>query len=193
MAQNFKKDQRKKQIKEVAIKLMSERSYKDISVQEILDELHYSKSGFYHCYESKVELFMDILRDGMEYRYQSIRNTQKALVDMERKDVLIELMLDKILDYNKYKKLYTELIMEMPNDRELLSLYNKAVEDFNPDFLKFCDVNGFTEFKSLVNEEFGIFISTLIVGTEIFNLYNNEKYRKLLREIFTAYFECKAE
>ncbi len=121
MAQNYKREERKIQIKEVAIKLMSDYSYKDISIQKILDELNYSKSGFYNCYDSKAELFIDILKDGMEHRFEKITETKLGIEDKDKDKnaFLVETLLDKILDYNKYKKLFVSLMVDIPNDKEL--------------------------------------------------------------------------
>ncbi len=191
MAQNFKKEERKKQIKKVAIKLMLEHAYEDISVQKILDEMNYSKSGFYHCYNSKAELFMDILMDGLEYRYNQIIETKNNSKGLDRKALILELFLDKALGYNEYKKIFVKLMMEFPNDKELYAFYNQRIDNLKPAFLKFFDDSGFSEVKPFLNDEFNIFIYSLIIGTEIFDQYNSKKYRELIREIFSAYFEKK--
>ncbi len=191
MAQNFKKENRKEQIKKAAIKLMSEHGYKDISVQKIIDEINYSKGGFYHCYESKEELFKEILIDGMRQRFQEVKSLKENTDNLNKQDLLIEVLLRKILDQNTYKKLFATFMIEISDDKELRDFYDKGLADTMPEFFEFWDSQGMSDFKAVFDDEFNIFISTLMVGTEIFNLSDNEKYRKRLKEILTAYFEKK--
>lgn len=191
MAKNFKKAERQKQIKEAAIKLITEKGYKNTSVQNILDEIKYSKSGFYHCYSSKDELIKEILHDSMEERYKNIRSIRAVLAEKNIKEFWIEALLEKILDHNKYKKLFTTLIMELPNDDNFYKFYMERIEELTVDFLNFCDKEGLGDFKIMVSDEFNVFLSSLILGTEIFKQNDNQKFKVLLRDFFTAYIDSK--
>ncbi len=57
-----KGDMKKQAILDTAEKLFFEKGYRDTSVQDILDRLHCSKGSFYHHYESKVQVLMEICR-----------------------------------------------------------------------------------------------------------------------------------
>ncbi len=191
MAKNLQRAERKRQIKQAAIKLMSARGYKDIGVQDIIDEINYSKGGFYHCYASKEALFKEILKDGMEYRYQKVRSFKDTAGDIDKSSFVIETLLDKILDYNDYKKLFVALMVDISNDADFLNFYNQSIADLTPQFFDFCDEQGMSVFKTVVDDEFNALISTLVLGAEIFKLNDNLKYRALLKEIFSAYFAKK--
>ncbi len=189
MAQNFKKEVRKKQIKEVAIKLIEKKGYKKTTIQNIIDELNYSKSGFYNCYKSKSELFKDILNDGINYRYKQIRTYKKISKNLDRKTVLIEALLDKMLEYNKYKKLFSNLVIEMKNSEELKKIYNESKHEITNLFKEFCKKEGLEEYIKVTNLEFGIFVNSIIIGVDVFDAYNNKDYREMLQGIITSYFE----
>lgn len=51
-----KGDERKKEILETAEKLFYQKGFEDTSIQNILDEMKLSKGGFYHHFESKLQL-----------------------------------------------------------------------------------------------------------------------------------------
>ncbi len=184
----MKKEERKKQIKDVAIKLMTKKGYRNTSVQDILDEINSSKSVFYNCYTSKEELFREILDDSAEDRYRKILQYKQG-PKLERKEWMIEALLDKILDYNDYKKLSSTIVTEMIYDEELYNLHKEVSSEFTKEFIEFCKNEGFEEYIKISNVEFGLFISSLIIGVEVFRMYDNQKYRDMLRDIISAYFD----
>ena len=51
-----KGDRRREEVIETAERLFYSRGYEKTSVQDILDEMHFSKGGFYHHFESKLQL-----------------------------------------------------------------------------------------------------------------------------------------
>ena len=57
-----KGDARRASIIEAAERLFYLKGYEDTSVQDVLDELHLSKGGFYHHFESKLSLLEEIGR-----------------------------------------------------------------------------------------------------------------------------------
>ncbi len=184
----MKKEERKEQIKKAAIKLMCKQGYTKTSVQNILDEINYSKSGFYNCYESKEEMLREIMQDGLEHRNKQVL-TYKKNSKLSRKETLVEALLDKILDYNDYKKLTSNIIMEMNHREDFVELQKKMMDNGTESFKKFCKEEGFEEYIKVSNYEFGVLITSLIIGNDIFKLHDDKKYRKLLRDIITAYFE----
>lgn len=57
-----KGDLKRQAILDTSEKLFFEKGYKDTSVQDVLDRLHCSKGSFYHHFESKVQVLMEICR-----------------------------------------------------------------------------------------------------------------------------------
>jgi len=65
-----KGDTRKQVIIEAAARLFYERGYESTSVQDIIDELGFSKGGFYHHFESKLALLEAICDDRARRSYE---------------------------------------------------------------------------------------------------------------------------
>ncbi len=183
------REERKKSIRDVTVELITEKGFGNTSVQDIIDRTNISKGGFYHYYANKEELFKEILEDALQYRKTVLTDYRDKNKGMPRKELIVELLLDKILDYNRYKKMFVKLITEMSNDIKIMQLYNSLDNDLTEDFMDFFKKEGFDEFIKISNEEFGVIIISLIMVTTMFGYHDNEKLRDMLRDMFTAYFE----
>ncbi len=188
MAQNLKKAERKKQIKKISIELISKKGYKNTSVKDIVDEMNYSVGGFYNCYESKEALFKEILQDGMQYKYKQLDAFRERVKNLDRKEILVEGLLDKLLIYNDYKKMFCSLISEMKDNENLKNFYFGDLETMNQQFKEFCKQEGFPEYEKIINDEMAIFINSIIIGVDTFNAYNNKEYRAMLKKMLMSYF-----
>lgn len=189
MNKYLKKEERKEQIKQAAIELICERGYRNTHIQDILDKIQYSKGGFYNCYQSKEELFIDILEDGMKFRFERIKQFESEQGSLDRRSFIIELLLDKLLDYAVYKKLYTILVTEMRGNEYLMNIYEKSYRASRSSFIAFCQKEGFEEYIRMSSPEFELFMSSVIISADLFHLHENKKYRAFLKELLTAYLE----
>lgn len=183
------RSERKIQIKDSAIKLFTEKGYRNTTVQDIVSSASFSKGGFYNIYSSKEELLRDILEDIIDYRKKAFISYINKNKDMNRKDLMIELFLDNILDYHPYKKMFVKLFTEVSNDLKLKSLFYSLEADLTEDFLAFYKKEGLNEYIKLSSEEFRIILSSLMMGNTIFGPCKGENMRNILRDIFTAYFD----
>ncbi len=183
------REERKKQIRDVTVELITEKGFGKTSVQEIIDRASISKGGFYHYYSNKEELFKEILEDTMQYRKNLILDYRDQHKDMARRELVVELLLDKMLDYNRYKKMFVTLLNEMSNDAKLFQLYNELDEDFTHDFIEFCKREGFEEYIKISSEEFRLLITSIIMGATTFDALGDTSFRKFLKDIFLAYFD----
>ncbi len=190
MAQNLKREERKEQIKKVAIGLITKNGYKNTSVKNIVDEMNYSVGGFYNCYESKEDLFKEILQDANQYKYDQLDSFRTKTKDLGKKEVLVEGLLDKLLIYNDYKKLFCSLVVEMESNQELKDFYFGNLEAMNQQFVEFCKKEGFPEYERVINSEMALFINSIIIGVDMFDAYENKAYRALLEKMITSYFEA---
>ncbi len=189
MAKYLKKADRKRQLKDAAIELIQTKGYRNTSVQDIIDRAKTSKGGFYNCYSSKAELYKEIVEDGCNYRYQQMMEYKNANKHLDKKTLLVEMLLDKIVSYNIYKKSYSKMLTEMGTDKDLFDFYQSNATVARKMFAEFCKNEGFTKCLNLNSQEYEAFINSLIVGVDIFSLYDSEKYRDMLRIMLTAYFE----
>ena len=105
------KEKRREQIKEVALKLFIENGYSKTTMDEIVQEVGISKGGMYHHFSNKEEIFLELLKDGRQYRKSIVLDYMKD-GKLDRKEKIIDILLDKILDKNPYKYLYTIFLIE---------------------------------------------------------------------------------
>ena len=62
------KEDRRKQIKEIALELFINKGYAKNTMEEIVQAVGISKGGMYHHFSNKEEIFTELLEDGSEYR-----------------------------------------------------------------------------------------------------------------------------
>ena len=98
-------------------------------------------------------------------------------------------MLDKILDVNPYKKLYTVFLIEMQNNENFKKLFAKLYDKGIEDFLEFCKAEGLDEYITINNREFIFLMNSLYVGMYLFDI-DKEKLREMLTIMFKAYLKC---
>ena len=73
-----KGDVRRDEILATAWRLFSERGYEKTSVQDILDEIGFSKGGFYHHFDSKLELLEAICENAAETSAEKAKQAAEA-------------------------------------------------------------------------------------------------------------------
>ncbi len=183
------KEERKKQIKKVAVKLMIQKGYRNTSVREIVDKANYSAGGFYNCYSSKEELFIDILEDGIRYNNQKIIEYRDKYRGLDRKKFIIESLIVKIFEDNEYKRMTFIFLIEMVNNPDLFSVYKNCLSTSIDSFLEFCEKESLEEYTKLTNNEFGAFITSLVIGVEMLKKHEDKKYKEMLRQVIESYLD----
>jgi AcrR family transcriptional regulator len=131
--------QRKKEIRNAALKLFMTKGYNKTSIQNILDALSLSKGGFYHHYKSKEELIDAIAADRVE-SYISRWSGLKERSDLTGMEKFIEVFrinnafqaenIEQILD--SWSALYSD-----DNKLFRLKLLDKQIEEVVPHFVPF--------------------------------------------------------
>ena len=77
--QRLSKEERRKQIKEIALKLFVDKGYSKITMEEIVQAVGISKGGMYHHFSNKEEIFLELLRDGDEYRKDIVQKSMRKI------------------------------------------------------------------------------------------------------------------
>ena len=116
------KEKRRKQIKEIALKLFVDKGYSKITMEEIVQAVGISKGGMYHHFSNKEEIFLELLRDGDEYRKDIVQKSMRENL-LSRRDKIVDILLERILDKNPYKDLYTVFLIEMQGNDKFKMLY----------------------------------------------------------------------
>lgn len=136
------REERKTQIKEVALELISEEGFQNTSISKIAKRAGISKGLLYNYYESKEEMIHEILYDGMD-KLIAIFDPDKdgVLTDNEAKYFIDEVFY--ILKSNiKYWRLYITVMLQ-PGVMQLISeKFHEMVSPFMNTLISYFTAKG---------------------------------------------------
>ena len=184
--QRLNKEERRKQIKEIALKLFVDRGYSKTAMDDIIQAVGISKGGVYHHFSNKEEIFLELLKDGNEYRKNLVVEYMREN-SQSRNEKIVEMLLDKILDKNQYKDLYTVFLMEIQSNEKFKRLFKKIYDEGIEDFIEFCKKEGLEEYVSISNYEFTLLMNSLYIGLYLFDDFEMSKLKEMLKTMFEAY------
>ena len=104
------------------MKLFVDKGYSKITMEEIVQAVGISKGGMYHHFSNKEEIFLELLRDGDEYRKDIVQKSMRENL-LSRRDKIVDILLERILDKNPYKDLYTVFLIEMQGNDKFKMLF----------------------------------------------------------------------
>lgn len=180
------KEKRRKQIKDISLKLFVDKGYSKTTMDEIVQAVGISKGGMYHHFSNKEEIFLELLKDGSEYRKNLVLEYMREN-SQSRREKIIEILLDRILDKNPYKDLYTVFLIEMQGNEKFKKLFEKIYDESLEDFVGFCEKEGLEEYIAISNREFTFLMNCLYVGIYLFDNVDILKLKHMLRTMFGAY------
>ena len=180
------REKRREQIKEIALKLFVENGYSKTTMDEIIQVVGISKGGMYHHFSNKEEIFLELLKDGNEYRKNLVVEYMREN-SQSRNEKIVEMLLDKILDKNQYKDLYTVFLMEIQSNEKFKRLFKKIYDEGIEDFIEFCKKEGLEEYVSISNYEFTLLMNSLYIGLYLFDDFEMSKLKEMLKTMFEAY------
>lgn len=180
------KEKRREQIKGIALKLFIDNGYSKTTMDEIVQAVGISKGGMYHHFSNKEEIFLELLKDGNEYRKNLVVEYMREN-SQSRNEKIVEMLLDKILDKNQYKDLYTVFLMEIQSNEKFKRLFKKIYDEGIEDFIEFCKKEGLEEYVSISNYEFTLLMNSLYIGIYLFDDFEMSKLKEMLKTMFEAY------
>lgn len=185
------KEERKRQIKEVALQLFIDKGLIKTTIEDIIEGSGISKGGLYYHFQNKEEIFEELIKDSMEYRKCLISDYINENPTLSRQEIILNMLLDKILDKNPYKTLYALFLTEIKSSNELKDLYKKIYSESNNEFIQFCIQEHLPEYITLTNEVSEFFINSMILGTNLLENKKDEEVREMLRVMLDAYLKSK--
>lgn len=180
------KEKRREQIKEIALKLFVEKGYSKTTMDEIVHAAGVSKGGMYHHFSGKEEIFLELLKDGSEYRKNLIVEYMREN-PQSRKEKIMDVLLDKILDKNPYKDLYTVFLIEVKDNEKFKKMFENIYDESLKDFVEFCKKEGLREYITISNYEFTFLMNCLYMGIYLFDNVDMPRLKEMLRVMFEAY------
>ena len=185
----LEKEERKKQIKEVALQLFIEKGLVRTTMDDIIEKTGISKGGVYYHYKNKEEIFSELIKDSMAYRKKLVVEYVSNNKDMSREELIINMLLDKMLDTNPYKTIYAIFLTELSSNKELTEIYNKIYAESKEEFIQFCISEKLPEYIPLTNEACDFFMNSLIMGSNILGNNNEAEVRDMLKVMLLAYLK----
>ena len=180
------KEKWREQIKGIGLKLFIDNGYSKTTMDEIVQAVGISKGGMYHHFSNKEEIFLELLKDGNEYRKNLVVEYMREN-SQSRNEKIVEMLLDKILDKNQYKDLYTVFLMEIQSNEKFKRLFKKIYDEGIEDFIEFCKKEGLEEYVSISNYEFTLLMNSLYIGLYLFDDFEMSKLKEMLKTMFEAY------
>ena len=180
------KEKRREQIKGIALKLFIDNGYSKTTMDEIVQAVGISKGGMYHHFSNKEEIFLELLKDGNEYRKNLVVEYMREN-SQSRNEKIVEMLLDKILDKNQYKDLYTVFLMEIQSNEKFKRLFKKIYDEGIEDFIEFCKKEGLEEYVAISNHEFTLLMNSWYIGLYLFDDFEMSKLKEMLKTMFEAY------
>ena len=133
-----KGDETRQQIVQVAERLFCAKGYDETSVQDILDEIHGSKGGFYHHFASKEDLLREICRQRAAASAERTREHLESVTDpMDR----LNLVLREVLPFAAEDLTFMCMLMPILDRTESAAVrvgYQDAIAEAYASLLSLC-------------------------------------------------------
>lgn len=133
MANRKTREERKQEIYEAAKRCFIEKGYPETTMEDIIAKTELSKGGFYHYYDDKKQILIDMMKNGnimyMQYNDHMIQIGPNNS-DEENIHLLTEAVLDKFIMLTPDKRIYAMFLCEMLYDKEIWEIFLKLEGDF---------------------------------------------------------------
>ena len=177
MKMKMEADERKKQIRQAAMKVFLDKGFRNTVMNDIMEATGLSRGGLYHHYGSTYEILYDIMVEGNKYREKIIYDEMnKTSQDFSK--VLSEIILDKMLYQSDYVSIYAMFLQELNHDDKLKDLYKKLKKSSSDSILMLFDEDVRGELSGAIELIIDL-INTFILGCEVLNARENFVNNKL--------------
>lgn len=182
--------ERKQEIMDSAAKVIAEKGLEKTTMEEIIAGTTLSKGGVYHYYGSVIEIFKDIMLNGIKYRDEIIREHLAKSQKNVTKEFMAKELVTKIIDDNLYMPLYIEFLIAKKRNPELCELMVELQEQtkerlkisMNEELKWINEANIF----QLVTD----FTNAMIIAADVLDARENfAKNRKILEKMIICIFE----
>ena len=182
-------EERKWKIRYAAKDVFLRKGFHNTTMEDVISESGLSKGGVYRYYKSTADMLYDLMEDGCMYRYNIVDNFLTANKNLDKYDIVSEMIVDKILDDNELSKVYAMFLQEKQYDENLERLFLKLKEetffDLNKLYKKFGFSFDFNEYNFITD-----FMNSLVLGIEILGAKNSFfENRALIKNIVREYLK----
>lgn len=182
--------ERKKEIMNSAAKVITERGLEKATMEDIIAGTTLSKGGVYHYYRSVNEIFKDIMRFGIEYRNNVIKEHLSECKKGEEMQFMARQLVDKIVDDNPYMPLYVEFLIAKKRNPELNAMMLDLQAETMDSFKGVFEDDSKWLFNPSVFQFITDYINALILASNVLDARENfKKNRRYLEDMMVYLFE----
>ena len=182
--------ERKKEIMNSAAKVITERGLEKATMEDIIAGTTLSKGGVYHYYRSVNEIFKDIMRFGIEYRNNVIKEHLSECKKGEEMQFMARQLVDKIIDDNPYMPLYVEFLIAKKRNPELNAMMLDLQAETMDSFKGVFEDDSKWLFNPSVFQFVTDYMNALILASNILEARENfKKNRRYLEDMMVYLFE----
>ena len=182
--------ERKKEIMNSAAKVITERGLEKATMEDIIAGTTLSKGGVYHYYGSVNEIFKDIMRFGIEYRNNVIKEHLSECKEGEEMQFMARQLVDKIVDDNPYMPLYVEFLIAKKRNPELNAMMLDLQAETMDSFKGVFENDSKWLFNPSVFQFITDYINALILASNVLDARENfKKNRRYLEDMMVYLFE----
>lgn len=182
--------ERKKEIMNSAAKVITERGLEKATMEDIIAGTTLSKGGVYHYYGSVNEIFKDIMRFGIEYRNNVIKEHLSECKEGEEMQFMARQLVDKIIDDNPYMPLYVEFLIAKKRNPELNAMMLDLQAETMDSFKGVFEDDSKWLFNPSVFQFITDYMNALILASNILEARENfKKNRRYLEDMMVYLFE----
>lgn len=186
---------RKKEILEAAKRVFLRKGYVEAVMEDIIAETTLSRGGVYYHYKSKVEIMHDLMREGIDYRMEKIKEFLRGYSGEIDKSAVAQMIVDKMLDESDLMSIYAIYLQAQRTNKELRDLFPVLVEE-TLEAANIGEESGKRSNYGYLSNDFFIFlINTFILGCEILGgaresyVKNRDSLVKMVKGLLDLYDE----
>ncbi|EGJ27248.1 TetR/AcrR family transcriptional regulator [Streptococcus porcinus] len=127
-SKRLSKAERKQEIMASASKQIIAKGFSNTSVEDIIAGTTMSKGGVYHYYKNTLDIFKDLMLEGLTYRNKIIQEHFEECQAGHETEFLVNQLVDKVIDDNDLMPLYVEFLIEKKRNPELNSIFESLKE-----------------------------------------------------------------
>ncbi len=182
-------EERKWQIRYSAKDVFLRKGFHNTTMEDVIANSGMSKGGVYRYYKNTTDMLYDLMEDGCEYRFEIVDHFLSVNKNLDKYDIISEVIVDKILDDNELSKVYTIFLQEKQYDENLEKLFQKLKEEtfiyLNKLFKKFGLDFNYDEYDFLTD-----FMNSLILGRDILKVKSKFiKNRAIIKNVIIEYLK----
>ncbi len=184
------KEERKKQICDVARSLFIEKGFENTTMKDIMLASNISVGGLYHHYSNTYDILVDTVVGMQEFKENIFLDIKEKKPNINSEEAMAEALVNLLFDKSEYSILYVMLLVAA-KENEKLRIVHEDIELKNKEkYLDYLKKSRMNEFKCFVNDDLLEFLYITKVGNYYLQYEGDtEKTRKLYLEFIKYYLK----